>query len=513
MRWTDLLGLPVAALGQQKSRTILTTLGVVFGSFVLAASLSINQGVQDTIRRESQRHDMMRRIGVRPDYSIAESEADRDDREIAGNMSEERRARIQQALRSQKTNSRARKPKLPLTPDTLRTLAALEHVESVVPVVGQSGTVVIEHRPRGASVASARPEDAASRARLLAGRFFDSPTERAAVVSELLVYQCGLLDDRDIDGVLGKTLRLELFSRGQSGGLGVSYNKADGAEATSEELSAVDEIRRQLPELLEFFNLSKAEVEMLRKGISGSGATVDEYVAELPIVGVLRLPTELELKGPRDPLRVNADVLLPYQTASDLYFQSPRQNAAGLDNAVVFVDGEENVPAVFERIKGMGLAANAALEYIERQRLLYSLIFGGMTCVAAVALLVAALGIANTMLMSVLERTREIGIMKAVGASNGQLSTIFVVEGALIGLVGGGLGMLLAWGASFPGDEWVRSHVSSDVQVYLTEPIFVFPSWLTGTVLLFAVLVTTIAAVYPARRAAQVDPVTALRHE
>src|SRR5262249_25660335 len=164
-------------------------------------------------------------------------------------------------------------------------------------------------------------------------------------------------------------------------------------------------------------------------------------------------------------------------------------------------------------VKAMGLRANAPLEFIERIRLMYALIFGGMTFVAAVALVVAALGIANTMLMSVLERTREIGIMKAVGAGNAQLISIFVVEGGLIGLVGGSLGMLLAWGASFPGDGWIRSSVSSDVQVFLKESIFVFPPWLAAAVLLFAVLVTTAAAVYPARRAAQIDPVAALRHE
>jgi putative ABC transport system permease protein len=136
-----------------------------------------------------------------------------------------------------------------------------------------------------------------------------------------------------------------------------------------------------------------------------------------------------------------------------------------------------------------------------------------MTCVAAVALLVAALGIANTMLMSVLERTREIGIMKAVGAGNGHLLCVFLLEGALIGLCGGALGLLFAWGASFPGDAWVRSMVTRDLKIDLQESLFAFPPWLLLTVLLFAVAVTTAAAVYPARRAALVHPVAALRHE
>ena len=144
---------------------------------------------------------------------------------------------------------------------------------------------------------------------------------------------------------------------------------------------------------------------------------------------------------------------------------------------------------------------------------MYLLIFGAMTCVAAIALLIAALGIANTMLMSVLERTREIGIMKAVGAGNGQLQLIFMMEGGCIGLVGGSLGLLLAWAASHPADIWVRSIVSRDLKIELRESIFVFPPWLTFTVLVFALLVTTLAAIYPARRAARVDPIAALRHE
>src|SRR5206468_12109294 len=120
----------------------------------------------------------------------------------------------------------------------------------------------------------------------------------------------------------------------------------------------------------------------------------------------------------------------------------------------------------------------SAHDFIERQRLTYLLIFGGMTCVAAVALLVSALGIANTMLMSVLQRRREIGIMKAVGAADWQLQAVFVVEGGLIGLVGGALGLLLAWSISFPGDAWVRSMVHRDMKVYLSGSIFAFPNWI-----------------------------------
>jgi putative ABC transport system permease protein len=228
---------------------------------------------------------------------------------------------------------------------------------------------------------------------------------------------------------------------------------------------------------------------------------------------VIRKSTADERRGTRDPLRVDTDVLLPYQTALDLYTRGIGEENPGVNLAVVLVDNEKDVKNVIIRVAELGLEARAALEFIERERLIYTLIFGGMTCVAGVALLVSALGIANTMLMSVLERTREIGIMKAVGADNTQLQFIFLVEGALIGVLGAAFGLLLAWAASYPGDAWVRSMVERDIKVNLKSAIFVFPPWMYLTVLLFTVVVTTLAALYPARHAARIDPVTALRHE
>ncbi len=172
-----------------------------------------------------------------------------------------------------------------------------------------------------------------------------------------------------------------------------------------------------------------------------------------------------------------------------------------------------NVKEVAKQVEDLGLDSRAAIEFIERERLTYILIFGGMTCVAGVALLVSSLGIANTMLMSVLERTREIGIMKAVGADNRHLQFIFLVEGGLIGLAGALIGLLLAYSASFPGDTWVRSMVQRDMKIDLHGSIFAFPPWIGVTVVFFTVLVTTVAALYPARHAAKIDPVKALRHE
>ena len=90
--------------------------------------------------------------------------------------------------------------------------------------------------------------------------------------------------------------------------------------------------------------------------------------------------------------------------------------------------------------------------------------------------------------------------MKAVGAANWQLQAIFVIEGALIGLIGGALGVLLAWSISFPGDAWVRSMVHRDMKIDLKGSIFAFPGWIGMTVVLCTVGVTIVAALYPARR-------------
>src|SRR3954451_11997412 len=97
LHWIDLLRLPLASLGHQKLRTCLTTLGVVFGAFVLAASLSIDEGVQRTIERESSKGDVSRKVTVYSGWRAAEAGA-ADDVKVDGRMSPGRRDRIRKVL-------------------------------------------------------------------------------------------------------------------------------------------------------------------------------------------------------------------------------------------------------------------------------------------------------------------------------------------------------------------------------------------------------------------------------
>ncbi len=125
--------------------------------------------------------------------------------------------------------------------------------------------------------------------------------------------------------------------------------------------------------------------------------------------------------------------------------------------------------------------------------------------IAAIALVVGGIGIMNTMLMTVIERTREIGTMKAIGATSGKIMRLFVFEAGLIGLAGGVIGMFFGFFISF------LISVVADVSGFPLP--FAFDPVLAAGTLLFAVGVGMVSGVYPARRAAKMDPVDALRYE
>ena len=131
---------------------------------------------------------------------------------------------------------------------------------------------------------------------------------------------------------------------------------------------------------------------------------------------------------------------------------------------------------------------------------------GFLAGIAGISLLVGGVGVMNTMYTSVLERTREIGVMKAVGATNGHVLAIFLIESGLMGLVGGAVGVVFGLLLSGVAGVIIRTAFSVNF-VSVVSPVLIL-----GT-LLFSFLIGAIAGLLPARRAAKLPPVDALRYE
>jgi ABC-type antimicrobial peptide transport system permease subunit len=135
-----------------------------------------------------------------------------------------------------------------------------------------------------------------------------------------------------------------------------------------------------------------------------------------------------------------------------------------------------------------------------------------LTSVGGLALLVAAIGIVNTMIMSVYERTKEIGILKAIGASPGQIRFLFVVESAMIGLLGGVVGIVGGWLLGLGLNKLIVA-IFYWQEIPVEGTFFVVSGWLVAVALAFATVVGLLAGLYPAARAAKLDPLEALRYE
>lgn len=190
----------------------------------------------------------------------------------------------------------------------------------------------------------------------------------------------------------------------------------------------------------------------------------------------------------------------------------------GYSQALVKVARPDQVAAVEQEILRKGFYAYSAHSILQQMNSFFLVVQGILGGIGAIALLVAAFGIANTMLMSIYERTREIGLMKALGATNRDVMSVFLAESGSIGLLGGVggvlLGLLLGGLINIVARTYLMAQAAQRGVVSGTASSVVHtPFWLPLFAVGFATGVGVLSGIYPATRAASLNPIAALRYE
>ena len=253
-----------------------------------------------------------------------------------------------------------------------------------------------------------------------------------------------------------------------------------------------------------------------RKSTGEDAASFSVISHEMPltIVGV----TDLDPDSMRGSAR--ARLFVPQQLIETMRpMQAYDMRASGgassdqpiYSNVVARVSSAGKVDAVEQAIKNLGFNTFSILDATKSMRRFFAILDLFLGIFGSLALTVASIGIINTLVMAILERRREIGIMKAVGASDADVRGLFFAEAGAMGLLGGVCGTALGW--------IIGRVINFGTNIYLKrqgfppEHIWSVPVWLVAGAVGFAFVVSLLSGLYPASRAARLDPVQALRYE
>lgn len=468
MKLPDLAELALRNLRESLLRNSLTTIGISVGVASLVAMLSLGTGLQQMFSRRLAKSGLF-------DTIVVSSR-----REMNG-MGRDRRPNAPPPAESRVLDETARLE-----------IEKLANVSEANPDIRIQGELRFEDKPHLTTIAalplSARSNDAFDS---MQGTFFSSDRAPEAILqksfAEELLGKTPALGAPEPDvrelakPLLGKELTL-LYSQRQASSAGPVSADRDGNQAEGD--------------------------------IAAASYSVVLRQQKLTIVGV----SDLDPESMRGPTR--AKVFLPLQLAESLHVMQPTDlreisHSANGDQIYsslsVRVKNPAQVEAVEDAIKKIGFNTFSILDASRSLQQVFKVLYAFLGIFGSLALAVASIGIVNTLVMAILERRREIGIMKAIGASDRDVERLFFAEAGAMGIVGGVIGLVLGWA--------IGQVINFGTNIYLRrqsippEHFWAVPLWLAIFAILFAFLVSLISGIYPAGRAARLDPVQALRYE
>jgi putative ABC transport system permease protein len=456
MTFADAFRLALRNLGQAKLRTSLTSMGVAIGIASLAGMVSLGVGLQDQVVGSFMRSGLFDSITVASNFGApgAVARMGRGGGQFGRERGRGRNAGAPDAR--------------PLDDVALKELAQVPQVTHVYPNLRVPMQITLDQDPQFVAVAGV-PMFANGQGAFqsfAAGGFFTSDTGSECVITTDTARRLTNREPRDIVGQQ----------------LTASYAAAGGAGA-----------------------------------VPGSPLQLQRVDAKYTIVGIVdRDPSPLGGGG----LGGQSGIMIPLGKAIEINAAQITNTQAMLrdgsaartyQTVTVNVSRASAAEDVEAKIKDLGFQAfslNDALQGAKRAFILLDIF---LSMIGSIALAVSSLGIINTMVMSILERTREIGIMKAIGGSDGDIRRIFLIEASSIGLIGGVVGIAIGWLVGRVINIAANYYIVS--QGGATGNFFSLPFWLIGGALGFSVVISLLAGSYPASRAARLDPIQALRHD
>jgi putative ABC transport system permease protein len=459
----DLGELALRNLREAILRNSLTTLGVAVGVASLVAMLSLGVGLQELASKRLANSGLFDTVLVTSRRNLRDF-----------NRSPAGKSASPQTLRSLDENAR-------------NEMARLPNVVEVYPQIRFPTEVRYADKPYSTVVAgvpaSARGNGAYDG---IQGSFFSSPSADEAILQ--IEFAKDLSDQPST--LIGKDLLVRYFERQPLVSQPATADPAETSNAGHPGLTS--------PENLVSAGFSVVPRE---KKLRIVGIVETEPAAGFAGYGNGRLFIPLEVASALRPAQVND--LRDAVRSSD--------SKPSYANLTVRAKSPSQVEAIETAIKNMGFATFSLLDATRNLRLFFTIFDLLLAIFGSLALTVATIGIINTLVMAILERRREIGILKALGAADRDVKQLFFVEAGVMGLLGGVFGVGIGW--------LIGQAVTWGTNLYLHRQnlppahVFSVPWWLVFLAILFAVLVSLAAGLYPASRAARLNPVEALRYE